>query len=122
MKIVVNTWLVHVMQGVAETALLGAKLGIDPEAIADTLRGGPLDTPYAAAKLRKIGAGDYSAEMALSLGAKDARLATAAGAGLDLPASELIAALWSEAGASGTPLAGQDVSAIYEALRTAPQR
>jgi 3-hydroxyisobutyrate dehydrogenase len=116
MKIVVNTWLVHVMQGIAETALLAERLGIDPQAIADTLSGGPLDTPYAAAKLRKIGSGDHSTEMALSLGAKDARLAVEAGAGLDLPVSELIAALWSEAGASGTPLAGQDVSAIYAAL------
>ncbi|WP_382303637.1 NAD(P)-dependent oxidoreductase [Herbiconiux sp. UC225_62] len=116
MKIVVNTWLVHVMQGIAETALLADRLGIDPQAIADTLSGGPLDTPYAAAKLRKIGSGDHSTEMALSLGAKDARLAVEAGAGLDLPVSELIAALWSEAAASGTPLAGQDVSAIYTAL------
>lgn len=117
MKIVVNTWLVHVMQGIAETALLARSLGIDPQAIADTLSGGPLDTPYAAAKLRKIGAGDYSAEMALSLGAKDARLAVEAGAGLSLPVSQLIASLWSEVGAVGEPLGGQDVSAIYEALR-----
>ncbi|WP_243226825.1 NAD(P)-dependent oxidoreductase [Microbacterium sp. CIAB417] len=116
MKIVVNTWLVHVMQGIAETALLADKFGIDPRAIADTLSGGPLDTPYATAKLRKIDAGDYSTEMALSLGAKDARLAVEAGTGLSLPVSQLIASLWAEAAAEES-LATQDVSAVYEALR-----
>lgn len=119
MKIVVNTWLVHVMQGIAETALLAERLGISTDALAETLAGGPLDTPYAGAKLRKIGAADYSTEMALSLGAKDARLAVAAGKGLDLPVSELIATLWTDASAPGSPRASDDLSAIYESLRNA---
>lgn len=119
MKIVVNTWLVHVMHGIAETALLAERLGISPEALTETLSGGPLDTPYASSKLRKIGAADYSTEMALSLGAKDARLAIAAGDGIDLPVSALIAALWTDASQASSPLAAKDVSAIYESLRSA---
>jgi 3-hydroxyisobutyrate dehydrogenase len=115
MKVVVNTWLVHVMHGIAETALLADSLGITPETLIDTLSGGPLDVPYAGPKLRKIAAGDFSAEMALSLGAKDARLAVDAGAGLDLPVSELIASTWTQADRAG--LAADDISVIYTALR-----
>jgi 3-hydroxyisobutyrate dehydrogenase-like beta-hydroxyacid dehydrogenase len=57
--------------------------------------------------------------MALSLAAKDARLALAAGDGIDLPVSELIASLWTEASAPGSTRATEDVSAVYESLRSA---
>jgi len=120
MKVVVNTWLVHVMQGIAETALLADRLGISPDDLSQTLGGGPLDTPYAAAKLRKIGAGDWSTEMALSLGAKDARLAVSAGEGLDLPITALIAETWTTAAGADSPLADLDISAIYRALAPQP--
>jgi 3-hydroxyisobutyrate dehydrogenase len=122
MKIVLNTWLVHVMHGIAETALLAERFGIHTETLVDTLSGGPLDTPYASAKLRKIGASDWSAEMALSLGAKDARLAVLAAADLDLPVTSVIAQTWTEAALSSDPLASSDVAVIHEVLRTTKPR
>ena len=122
MKVVVNTWLVHVMQGIAETALLADHLGISPDDLSRTLSGGPLDTPYAAAKLRKIGEADWSTEMALSLGAKDARLALSAGSGLNLPITALIAESWTAAVEDASSLADRDISSIYTALASGQPR
>lgn len=119
MKLVVNVWLVNLMQGAAETAAFGAALGFDADDIWACLEGGPLAAPYVAGKLGKIGRHDYSTEMALRWGAKDAGLALDAYRGSRpegdaLPVLERIAELWQAGAAAGH--ADDDISSMYDYL------
>lgn len=116
MKLVVNAWLVSVMQGVAETAVLAHALGLAPAQVWAALDGGPLAAPYAKAKLDKIGAGDWSTDMAMKWGAKDAALALqalaeAGGEPAQVPGLAQIAALWRQAAEAG--LAERDIASLY---------
>ncbi len=62
LKLVLNTWLAFLMEGIAEAAALADTLGVDHRALRDALQGGPLDAPAALAKLAKIDAGDESTD------------------------------------------------------------
>jgi 3-hydroxyisobutyrate dehydrogenase len=75
LKIVLNTWLAFVMEGVAETAALADDLGIAHADFVDALDGGPLATPWAFDKLRKIDARDFGPEFSLAWATKDVELA-----------------------------------------------
>jgi len=46
LKLVVNTWLLAVVEGAAEAISLARALELDPHEFLDTVSGGPLDTPY----------------------------------------------------------------------------
>lgn len=125
MKLVVNAWLLSMMQGIAEASILGTKLGISPANLWSALDGGPLASPYIKGKLAKLEAGDVGAEMGLGWGAKDARLALEAfgtGSTEHLPDLTTISRLWSEAAShvdpEGSSYAKQDISAIAEYLQT----
>src|SRR5262249_13180894 len=45
-KLVVNTWLLALVEGAAESIALAEGLGIDPRDFLETVAGGPLDAPY----------------------------------------------------------------------------
>ncbi|MCU1457525.1 MAG: hypothetical protein JWL73_1617 [Actinomycetia bacterium] len=74
-KIVNNTWLAFGAEAVDASVALGHRLGLEPQAVEDALGGGPLVSPWQAAKLRRIIDGDFSPQFALSLALKDVRLA-----------------------------------------------
>ena len=56
MKLVVNSYLCFLVEGVAEALELAARLGIDPADLDAAIEGGPLDAPLADAKLHKMAA------------------------------------------------------------------
>ena len=117
MKLMFNAWLAVLMEAVAEVAILGDALGVDPERFVSLTLNGPLVPPWASAKLKKI-ADKRTAETEFPLrwAHKDVRLALAA-AGEDkshIPVLNQIAATWADA----LPDFGtNDLSAIYLALR-----
>jgi 3-hydroxyisobutyrate dehydrogenase len=75
LKLVLNHWLLALVDALAETIALARTLGIDPEAFLDTIRGGPLGPPYAEVKGRMMIAGRFSPpSFALHLARKDADL------------------------------------------------
>ncbi|WP_456268936.1 NAD(P)-dependent oxidoreductase [Kushneria sp. AK178] len=115
MKLVVNAWLIHMMQGIAESARLAQTLGFATDELWSVLDGGPLAAPYVKAKLDKIGGEEYSAQMALEWGLKDARLALEAAGNHDLPGLSRISELWREAVDAG--LGEQDIAAVHDYLR-----
>jgi 3-hydroxyisobutyrate dehydrogenase len=113
LKLVLNTWLAFLMEGLAETAALADQLGVAHSAMVDALDGGPLVAPQAMAKLQKIDARDYTAEFSLAWALKDVDLALESN--LDrLPALAAIAEQWHDAVAEG--YGGLDISAARLAL------
>lgn len=114
MKIVVNAWLVATMQGVAETAVLARRLGFDTADLWRVLDGGPLANPYVENKLTMIGADDFSPQMALKWGLKDAALALEAGDTEQMPALAETHRIWQQADEAG--FSDEDIAVISRYL------
>ena len=87
LKIAVNTWILSIVEGAAETLALAEGLGLDPSLVLDAVAGGPLDLPYLQTKGRGMIARSFEPAFRLALAAKDAALVEEAAAeqGLDLP-------------------------------------
>ncbi|MFC9941601.1 NAD(P)-dependent oxidoreductase [Streptomyces pratensis] len=119
LKLVANTWVINMVNGVAECLNLAEGLGIDPQLFLDAMKGGPLDTPYLQAKSAAVLSGDLTPSFALSTALKDSRLileaAEAAGVELDLVAASAERFTRAEAAGHG----GQDMIATYYAGRPA---
>lgn len=117
MKLLFNAWIAVMMEGVAEVAILADVLGIELQRFASLVRGGPLVSPWALAKMQKI-AEDKTGETEFPLrwADKDVRLALSAAGErrTQLPALNTIDALWSR---SVERFGGHDLSAVYGALR-----
>src|SRR6202158_4806658 len=74
LKLVNNTWLAFAAEAVAASVALARRLGLETGTVADALGGGPLVSPWQAAKLQRIAKGEFSAQFALSLALKDVHL------------------------------------------------
>jgi 3-hydroxyisobutyrate dehydrogenase len=114
MKLVVNTYLSFLIEGVAEALELGRQLGIDPAELDAVLEGGPLDAPLVDAKLHKIARGDFAPEFPLEWALKDVDLAIAAGQGASLPMLAALSRQWHSAVEAG--YGRKDISAARLAL------
>jgi 3-hydroxyisobutyrate dehydrogenase len=86
LKLVLNAWIVSVVESLAETIALAEGLGLDPTRFRETIAGGPLDLPYAQLKGQAMIKREFPPSFKLSLALKDATLVreAAAGAGLEL--------------------------------------
>jgi 3-hydroxyisobutyrate dehydrogenase len=114
MKLVVNTYLSFLIEGVAEALELGGRLGIDPAELDAVIEGGPLDAPLADAKLHKIERGDFTPEFPLEWALKDVDLALASADGARLPMLEALSRQWRAAVEAG--YGRDDISAARLAL------
>jgi 3-hydroxyisobutyrate dehydrogenase len=74
LKLVNNTLVAFAAEAVANAVALAHRLGLETETVVDALGGGPLVSPWQAAKLARIAKGEFSAQFALSLALKDVRL------------------------------------------------
>ncbi len=117
LKVVINSWIVTVVEGAAETIALAEGIGVDPEGFLEAIRGGPLELGYLNVKARAMTARSFDPAFRLALAAKDAALVKDAAdeAGLDLPVLEAIRARLEE----GIPEHGEeDLAATF--LMSAP--
>ncbi len=117
MKLVLNAWLLALIEGLSESVALAEGLGVDPAAFLDIIDGGPLGPPYAKMKGTMMIERSYEPSFSLALAAKDAGLALAAAedAGLDLPALRAIRSQLEKAVEQGHGDA--DMAAAVEASR-----
>ncbi|MFJ9683185.1 NAD(P)-dependent oxidoreductase [Streptomyces sp. NPDC101194] len=117
LKLVVNTWVINLVNSVAECLNLAEGLEIDPRTFLDAMRGGPLDSPYLQGKAAAVLTGDLTPSFTLSTALKDARLILAAagssGVRLDLVAASADRFVRAEAAGHG----GEDMIATFYAGR-----
>jgi 3-hydroxyisobutyrate dehydrogenase len=117
MKLVLNAWLVALIEGLAESIQLAEGLGVDPAAFLEIIDGGPLGPPYAKLKGTMMIERSYEPSFALRWALKDAALVeeAARAAGLDLPLARTIAARMQAAVDAGH--GDDDMAATVEAGR-----
>ena len=115
MKLVVNSWLIGLMQSLAESTRLAEAFGFSTDDLWKVLDGGPLAPPYAKAKLGMIASGDFTPQMHLMWALKDAKLALDAAGDSKLPALENIVDVWQQAVDAG--YGEQDLAAVYQFLK-----
>jgi 3-hydroxyisobutyrate dehydrogenase len=113
LKLVMNTWLVTLVEGAAEVMAVADSLGVAHQDVLDFLAEGNLSAPVASAKARKMEVGDDSPEFSLQWALKDIDLALA-GTDLALPVVEAIRARWTALVDEG--LGGLDVAAARHGL------
>ncbi|MEN4767688.1 NAD(P)-dependent oxidoreductase [Duffyella gerundensis] len=115
MKLVINSWLIGMMQSLAESTLLAEEFGFSPDDLWQVLEGGPLAAPYAKVKLDMITGGDYTPQMHLNWALKDARLALDAASNRQLPALENVTRVWQQAVEAG--YGEQDLASVFAWLK-----
>jgi 3-hydroxyisobutyrate dehydrogenase len=119
-KLVLNNWLVDLVEMVAETLKVSEALGLDPALVVDILSDAPIGSPYAVAKARTMLNGDFTSNFALKHAFKDAGLALDAAhdVKVELPLTESLISSWQRAVDDG---AGDlDLSVIYRYLAAQP--
>jgi 3-hydroxyisobutyrate dehydrogenase len=118
MKLVLNTWLAVLGEGIAEAAALAQSLGVSLNDVSTCIGSTALAAPWALSKLEKIESGAFDADFSLALASKDLHLALDAAnrAHRRLPMAQSIATQWESALQAG--LGDRDVIGAYLALAT----
>jgi 3-hydroxyisobutyrate dehydrogenase len=114
LKLVNNTWLAFANEAVAASVALARRLGLTTGTVLDALGGGPLMSPWQAAKLQRITDGEFSAQFALSLALKDVHLALQAAGDAPLPVLACLADEWQRAVDRG--LGDQDLTVVTRVI------
>ena len=114
LKLVNNTLVAFAAEGVATSVALAGRLGLETETVIEAVGGGPLVSPWQAAKLQRIAAGEFSAQFALSLALKDVHLALQAADSDRFAALAGLAEEWQQAVDAG--LGDQDLTVVTRVL------
>ena len=117
LKLVVNAWVIAVVEGISESLALAEGLGLDPKLFLAAVRGGALDAPYIQLKGNSMLSGDFTPSFGLSNADKDAQLIlrAAAQAGVELPIIQAAHEYFGRAVEAGHGT--DDLSAIFLAHR-----
>jgi 3-hydroxyisobutyrate dehydrogenase len=113
LKLVANSWVLTVVEGIAEALSLAGALGVDPALFLEAVKGGAMDAPYVQLKGRAMLDGDFTPSFGLDGAAKDASLILAAAqdAGADVEFVEVVQRHFARAHDAGH--GDLDLSATY---------
>ena len=114
LKLVNNTWVAFAPKRSPPRWPWPAGWGLTTETVMEALGGGPLVSPWQAAKLQRIAKGEFSAQFALSLALKDVRLALQAADDDRFAALAGLAEEWQQAVDEG--LGDQDLTVVTRVL------
>ncbi len=112
-KLVLNNWLVDLVEMTVENLRFAEDLGLDPRRVVEILADAPIGSPYAVAKAANMLDGDFTTNFALKHAVKDALLALDAARDLhrELPLTASFIDSWQQAITKG---AGDlDLSSVY---------
>jgi 3-hydroxyisobutyrate dehydrogenase len=112
MKLVGNSWVLSLVEGLAETIALAERLEVDPRDFLAMIDGGPMFAPYARLKGEAMIEREFPPSFPLALAAKDAGLI--AEAAPDLPLPKLIREQMLKATEAGH--GNEDMAATFLAL------
>ena len=92
LKLVANSWVLTVVEGIAEALSLAKSLGVEPRQFLDVVKGGAMDAPYVQLKGAAMLEGDFAPAFGLDGAAKDAGLIVEAarGAGAEVGVLEAV--------------------------------
>jgi 3-hydroxyisobutyrate dehydrogenase len=112
LKLAVNTWILSIVEGAAETLALAEGVGLAPSLVLEAVAGGPLDLPYLQTKGRAMIERSFEPAFKLALAHKDAELVaeTARTHGFDLP---LVTAIDSRLAEAVDEHGDKDMSATF---------
>ena len=74
MKLVINAWLLTLVEGLAETVAFAEGIDVDPAEFLEAIAEGPIDNPYAQMKGKMMIERSFDPSFKLELAAKDAAL------------------------------------------------
>ena len=113
LKLVANSWVLTVVEGIAECLSLARSLDVDPRAFLDAVKGGAMDAPYVQLKGGTMLAGDFTPSFGLAGAAKDASLIldAARASGADVEFIEVVQQHFARAVEAGH--GDKDLSATY---------
>jgi 3-hydroxyisobutyrate dehydrogenase len=91
LKLVANSWVLTVLEGIAESLTFAKALGLEPEQFLDAVKGGAMDAPYVQLKGNAMLNGSFDPAFALDGATKDAGLMldAARAAGVEMPIAEV---------------------------------
>jgi 3-hydroxyisobutyrate dehydrogenase len=98
LKLVANTWVVALVESLAETLLLAEGLGVSPQLFLDVIAGGALDSGYAQLKGKGMIERSFPPAFPLRHAAKDLRLIEEAAGRheLEVPLIDAVAARFAQ--------------------------
>lgn len=113
LKLVANSWVLTVVEGIAEALTLAKALGIEPQQFLDVVKGGAMDAPYVQLKGKAMLEGDFTPAFGLDGAAKDAGLIVEAAraAGADVAVIEAVQKHFARALEAG--YGDRDMAATY---------
>jgi len=94
LKLVLNTWLAFEVEAVAEASAAADRLGVPYDSLLAAVRGGPLASATALARLAKMESSDHSPQFPLEWALKDLDLTAAATGPEAIPVARAIAERW----------------------------
>jgi 3-hydroxyisobutyrate dehydrogenase len=116
-KLVLNSWLLALMAGLAETISVAETLGVDPKRFLEIIDGGPVNAGYAQLKGRMMIEREFEPSFPLRHALKDADLVLEAceREGVSLPLIDTLERTFTRAEELGH--GDEDMAAVYEAAR-----
>lgn len=113
LKLVLNSWLVALVEGLAETIGFAEAIGVDPQTFLDTIDGSPIGAPYAQLKGKAMIRREFPPSFPLALALKDAGLVRQAAerAGIELPLAATVERQLARAVEAGH--GGEDMAAVF---------
>jgi 3-hydroxyisobutyrate dehydrogenase len=115
LKLVINSWLVGMVENLAETIAFAEGIGVPPEAFLDAIDGSPVGAPYARLKGDQMVAREFPTAFPLSLALKDANLVLEAAERHGVPLKVARVAAEQFKRAEGLGHGDEDMAAVYYA-------